>query len=158
VTARTPATSSIAWRRAASAAPSWTSCASCSTRCQAGDALALRALAGHPGELDHLLSAARVRRVMAGVQPRTVGFVAHRAADAIGLGRAASASARIGKVLREALGEERGAALARALDDELLAMRRRVRTRVEAEARRDEPPPGTPRPPARDLPFGELTA
>lgn len=125
---------------------------------QAGDAVALRALSGHPGELDHLLAAARVRRVLAGAQPRTIGFVTHRVADAIGLPRAASAGARVARVLREALGEERGGALAAALEGELQAMRARVRARVELQARLGEPDPDAGRPPSADVPFGELTA
>ena len=53
---------------------------------------------------------------------------------------------------------DRGGALAAALGDEVIAMRRRVRARVEHHARRDEPDPDAGRPPARDVPFGELTA
>ncbi len=124
---------------------------------QAGDAGALRALSGHPGELDHLLAAAGVRRVMAGVQPRTVGFVAHRVAEAIGIPRAASGDARVARVLREALGEDRGGALASALAEEVLGLHARVRARVEAAARREQPEEGAPRPGPRDVPFGELT-
>jgi len=124
---------------------------------QAGDAVALRAVTGHPGELDHLLAAANVRRVMAGAQPRAVGFFTQRALDAVGMPRAASALGRLGKVLRESFGEVRGAELSRALDEELTAMRRRVRAHVDRTARRDVIEPGDVRPAAMDVPFADLS-
>lgn len=125
---------------------------------QAGDAVGLRALTGHPGELDHLLAAANVRRVLAGAQPRSAGFFAQRALEAVGIPRAASALDRVEKILRESFGEERGVELARILQGELAAMRRRVRAHVERAAQRDVLDPEGARPSALDVPFFDLTA
>lgn len=125
---------------------------------QAGDAIALRPLTGHPGELDHLLAAANVRRVLAGAQPRALGFFAQRAMESTGLPRAASALGRLTKVLRESFGDERGAELSRILEGELAAMRRRIRAHVERIARRDTEVAEGPRPAAADVPFAELSA
>jgi uncharacterized protein with von Willebrand factor type A (vWA) domain len=124
---------------------------------QAGDAVALRPLTGHPGELDHLLAAAGVRRVLAGTQPRAVGFFAQRALESVGVPRAASALGRLARVLRESFGDERGDELARALEDELAAMRRRIRAHVERLAQRDVVDSGGARPPALDVPFADLS-
>ncbi len=98
---------------------------------QAGDQLALSALTGTPGELDHLLALAGVKRTLAGMtSPLQAGFFAQKIGHALGIGRAASATTRIRQVLADALGE-RGEALADALAEELEAMKRRVREHVE---------------------------
>jgi len=106
---------------------------------EAGDAPALRALSGHAGELDGLLAAAGIRRTLRGMtSPSMTGYFAQKTGESIGLPRAANAVARVGRVLVEALGAERGAALAAALKEELDALKRRVRRHVEQElVRRD---------------------
>ena len=101
---------------------------------EAGDALALSALRGHPGELDHVLALAGVRRTLASMtSPLQAGYFAEKLGQRLGVGRAASAIGRIRQVLIEALGE-RGIALADALEEELSALRRRVRVHVEQKA------------------------
>jgi hypothetical protein len=97
-----------------------------------GDAPAIAGLLGAESELDHLLMAAGIARTLAPMTSALqTGFFAQRVMDQLGLPRAASALRRIGAALREALGEERGAALAAALSEELDRARRRVRMHVE---------------------------
>jgi uncharacterized protein with von Willebrand factor type A (vWA) domain len=119
---------------------------------QAGDAILLAPLLGTPGELDHLLALAGVRRTLAGMtSPLMAGFFEQRVARELGLGRAARAVDRIRQALVEGLGE-RGRALADALAAEVESLRRRVRLHVERslEARdgsfdeRDRGPEHTP--------------
>jgi len=95
---------------------------------------ALRLLAGDPGELDHLLRAAGVRRALAPMHsPAAAGFFAQEVERLVGISRTAGALARIGQALTDAFGAERGDALLVLLRDELAGMRRRVRAHVERE-------------------------
>lgn len=110
-----------------------------------GDAPALLGAVGSDAELDHLLRAASVARALAPMtSPLQAGFFAQKAMSAAGLPRAASALKRIAAALREALGENRGEALARALAEELDRARRRIRMHVERTLaeRLAEPDPG----------------
>lgn len=103
------------------------------------DGEALRALLGHPGELDHLLRAAGVRRVLAPMtSPATEGFYAERVGRAIGLPRAANAITRIGRAFADAFGDERAQALEEALRAELAARKRQVRDHVAQEPLRKD--------------------
>jgi uncharacterized protein with von Willebrand factor type A (vWA) domain len=96
------------------------------------DAPALMSLLGAESELDQLLRAAGIARVLAPVtSPLQTGFFTQKVMNALDLPRAASALRRIGAALREALGEERGGALAAALAEELDRARRRIRMHVE---------------------------
>jgi uncharacterized protein with von Willebrand factor type A (vWA) domain len=98
----------------------------------AGDAPALASVLGSESQLDHLLLAAGVARTLAPMTSALqIGFFAQEVLEGIELPRAATALRRIGAALREALGEERGAALAAALAEELDRIRRRVRLHVE---------------------------
>ncbi len=106
-----------------------------------GDALALRALVGAEGELDHLLRSAGVARALAPMTSALqAGFFAQRVMDQLGVPAVAGALGRIRAALREALGDARGGALADALAAELSSMRRRVREHVSAAQRRVEQP------------------
>ncbi|APR87426.1 Carbon monoxide oxidation accessory protein CoxE [Minicystis rosea] len=97
-----------------------------------GDAPALRGLIGSESELDQILRAAGIARVLAPMtSPLQVGFFAQKVMNSLELPRAASALRRIGAALREALGEARGAALEAALAEELDRARRRIRMHVE---------------------------
>jgi hypothetical protein len=97
-----------------------------------GDAVALRGLLGSESELDQLLRAAGIARVLGPMtSPLQVGFFTQKVMGALDLPRAASALRRIGAALREALGEERGRALEAALAEELERARRRIRLHVE---------------------------
>jgi uncharacterized protein with von Willebrand factor type A (vWA) domain len=122
-----------------------------------GDAPALTGLLGSEGDLDHLLRAAGVARALAPMTSALQGgYFSQRVMDRIGLPRAASAIRRVGAALREALGEERGSALAAALAEELERARRRVRAHVERVlAERISLPEGGRR--AEDRPFTGLT-
>ena len=81
-----------------------------------GDATALAGLLGAESELDHLLLAAGIARTLAPMTSALqAGFFAQRVMEQLELPRAASALRRIAAALREALGDERGAALADAL-------------------------------------------
>ncbi len=102
----------------------------------------MRVLTGEGAELDHLLMAAGIARVLAPMtSPLQSGFYAQKVASELGVSRAASALRRMGQALREALGEERGQALADALSAELERARRRVKEHVDRTlARRLEAP------------------
>jgi uncharacterized protein with von Willebrand factor type A (vWA) domain len=125
---------------------------------ESGDGAALRVLTHSPFELDHLLRAARIKRVTRGLTSATmVGFFTERVARELGLDRAASALTRVGQVLEEALGSERGAAMTAALREELDAMKRRLRAELLAPLDRAA---GATLPAGRrsiDLPFGALS-
>jgi hypothetical protein len=113
-----------------------------------GDTVALLGALGSESELDHLLRAAGVARVLAPMSsPLQAGFFAQKAMSAVELPRAASALKRIAAALREALGQERGEALAQALAEELDRARRRVRMHVDRtlEDRLAEPEQGARR-------------
>jgi hypothetical protein len=124
-----------------------------------GDAPALRALTGTDGELDHLLRTAGIARALAPMTSALqAGFFAQRVMDQLGVPAAASVLRRIRDALREALGDERGAALAEALASEVERMRRRVREHVAAVQRRVEEGDGAARGGRMDAPFAALTA
>ncbi len=123
-----------------------------------GDAPALLAFTGAESELDHLLRAAGIARVLAPMTSAlSIGFFVQKVQGEVGLPRAASALRRIAAALREALGDERGAALAAALGEELERARRRVRGHVERvlAARLAEPDAGGRRR-AEAIPFAGL--
>ncbi len=124
-----------------------------------GDGAALRVLTHSPFELDHLLRAARIKRVTRGLTSATmIGFFTERVARELGLERAASALSRVGQVLEEALGADRGAAMTAALREELDAMKRRLRAELLAPLDRaagEVALPAGRR--ALDLPFGALS-
>lgn len=102
-----------------------------------GDAAGIAAFAGAEGELDQLLLAAGVARVLEPMtSPLQVGFYAQQVMDRVGLPKIAGVLRRLRDALREALGAERGGALADALAAELEAMRRRVREHVQAQIAR----------------------
>jgi hypothetical protein len=119
---------------------------------------ALGPLVRSPAEIDHLLAAAGLRRLYRSVTgPPSVGYFAQKAAGELGVTRAASALARIEDALADAIGRDRAAALRAALRDELDALRRRVRARVELEAaRRDRASPRERPSAALDVPFDRL--
>ena len=121
------------------------------------DAPALTALVGSESELDHLLRAAGIARALAPMTSALqAGFFAQRVMEQVGLPRMATALRRIAAALREALGEERGAALSTALGEELERARRRVRLHVERTlADRLALPEGGRR--AENVPFAGLT-
>jgi len=123
-----------------------------------GDATGVLALAGDASELDQVLSAAGIARALApmssGLQ---VGFFAQEVNKRIGLSTLGSALVRMRDVLREALGEERGALLAAALREELDAMKRRVRTHVEKVLERRLGDDGSTATRAVDRPFVSLS-
>ena len=123
-----------------------------------GDGVALAGLLGAESELDHLLLAAGIARTLAPMtSPLQTGFFAQRVMEQIDLPRASTALRRIAAALREALGEERGKALAAALAEELDRARRRVRMHVERTLaeRVAEPERGGRR--SESVPFAGLT-
>ena len=121
------------------------------------DAPALLGLLGAESEIDHLLLAAGVARVIAPMTSHLqVGYFAQKAMGELGVAKASTALRRIAAALREALGEERGAALAAALAEELERARRRIRMHVEQKLaeRTAEPSDGRR---AESVPFAALT-
>ncbi|WP_437727425.1 VWA domain-containing protein [Sorangium sp. So ce861] len=121
-----------------------------------GDALGFQALAGTSGELDQALRSAGIARVLAPMTSSLqVGFFAQRVMDQLGVPAVASALRRIRSALEEALGEDRGKALADALAAEMERMRHRVREHVTLALRRLEGE--EPAAPGRmDVPFASL--
>ncbi|TKD07480.1 VWA domain-containing protein [Polyangium fumosum] len=102
-----------------------------------GDAAGMLAFTGEALELDQLLASAGIARALA---PMTgalqTGFFTQEVNKRLGIPVLGSALTRMRDALREALGEERGAALAAALREELDAMKRRVRAHVEVSLAR----------------------
>lgn len=97
-----------------------------------GDAAALLGIVGAESELDQLLRAAGIARVLAPMTSALqAGFYTQKVLSALEVPKAASALRRIGAALREALGAERGGALAAALAEELDRARRRIRAHVD---------------------------
>lgn len=97
---------------------------------QAGDTV-LRALAGGHGQLDPILAAAEIRRVLEPLtNPLQAGFYANRVFDRLGLSQAPAVIERICNRLRDALGHERAAALAEALRREIERARSDVRAHI----------------------------
>lgn len=127
---------------------------------QSGSSFEARALApllGAEHDLDHLLRAAGIARVLApATSPLTAGFYAHEVMKRAGVPHVARAITRIRDALRDALGDERGGALADALSQELDHLKRRVRAHVdETVARRSAEPSGDAKS-AIDKPFTSL--
>ncbi|KYG05609.1 hypothetical protein BE21_39645 [Sorangium cellulosum] len=121
-----------------------------------GDALGFQALAGTAGELDQALRSAGIARVLAPMTSSLqVGFFAQRVMDQLGVPAVASALRRIRSALEEALGEDRGKALADALAAEMERMRHRVREHVTLALRRVEGEEPTA-PGRMDVPFASL--
>jgi hypothetical protein len=125
-----------------------------------GDAEGFVAFAGSEGELDRVLLGAGIARSLdAMTSPLQVGYYAQRVMDRIGVPRIGDALRRLRDALREALGDERGAALASALKEELDSMRRRVREHVETTlARRSEDPGQKGARSRMDAPFLSLSS
>jgi uncharacterized protein len=124
------------------------------------EASGLTALLGGESELDHLLLAAGIARALAPMTSALqTGYFAHQALEQLGVPRAASALRRLRDALREALGDDRGAALSSALAEELDRVRRRVRAHVEDTLKRRlaDPAAGDRRRLA-DTPFTSLSA
>lgn len=102
------------------------------------EALALRSMTGAESELDHVLGAAGFRRDLERLSSAAqIGFFTEKALARLGVRHAGSAMRALRRALVDALGE-RGQALADALDEEVVRLRRRVRARVEARALRIE--------------------
>lgn len=102
-----------------------------------GDAAAFVAVLGSDSELDHLLLAAGIARALAPMTSALqAGYYAHQVMAELKVPRAASALRRIRAALREALGDDRGEALDRALAAELDRVRRRAREHVDAMLQR----------------------
>ncbi|WP_437970393.1 VWA domain-containing protein [Sorangium sp. So ce260] len=121
-----------------------------------GDAIGFQALAGAAGELDQALRSAGIARVLAPMTSSLqVGYFAQRVMDQLGVPAVASALRRIRSALEEALGEDRGRALAEALAAEMERMRHRVREHVMVALRRleGEEPTALGR---MDVPFASL--
>ncbi|MFO0755242.1 MAG: VWA domain-containing protein [Byssovorax sp.] len=117
---------------------------------EGSDAQALLGLLGSESELDHLLLAAGIARALAPMtSPLQTGFFSQKVMERLDVPRAASALKRLRDVLREALGEERGAALAKALGEELDHVRRRVRDHVDRSIARRLDPDASERPEGR---------
>ncbi len=122
-----------------------------------GDAIGFQALAGTAGELDQALRSAGIARVLAPMTSSLqVGFFAQRVMDQLAVPAVASALRRIRSALEEALGEDRGKALAEALAAEMERMRHRVREHVTLALRRleGEEPAALGR---MDVPFASLS-
>ncbi|MDI1482361.1 VWA domain-containing protein [Polyangium sp. y55x31] len=102
-----------------------------------GDAAGMLAFTGEALELDQLLASAGIARALAPMTSALqTGFFTQEVNKRLGIPALGSALARMRDALREALGEERGAALAAALREELDAMKRRVRAHVEVSLAR----------------------
>jgi uncharacterized protein with von Willebrand factor type A (vWA) domain len=91
-------------------------------------------------ELDRLFHLAGISRTLASVEsPLQLGFFTHRVLGELGIGRAHDTLARLRAHLREALGQERGDALADALKAELDRTAEEVRAHLrESVVRRSE--------------------
>ncbi len=123
-----------------------------------GEASGMLAFAGDASELDQLLSAAGIARALAPMSSALqVGFFTQDVNKRLGLSTLGSALVRMRDVLREALGEERGALLATALREELEAMKRRVRSHVEQVLERRLGEDGATASRAVDRPFASLS-
>lgn len=97
-----------------------------------GEAAGFLALTGSEGDLDKILAAAGIARVLAPVHsPLQIGYYSQKVQERAGISAMASSIRRLRGALMEALGSERGAALADALSAELDAVRKRVREHVE---------------------------
>lgn len=126
-------------------------------RASVPEAFGIRLLEGGDAELDHLLAAAGMRRLLAGASgPAQAGFFAQRAGERLGIQAAARALKGLRRALEEQLGKARGQALAEALAEELERHRRRVRDHVERSLERASAPPD-PRAPLADRPFSALS-
>lgn len=124
---------------------------------QSADRDAVSLLQGSPSDLEWLLRGARMQRVLAGMtSPKMAGAFARRASSAMGVDRAANVVDRIGAVLEEALGEERGRLATLALREELDAMKRRIRLEVERQVTPRDEEDDARKASALDRPFAEL--
>ncbi|AKT41851.1 von Willebrand factor A [Chondromyces crocatus] len=118
---------------------------------------AFRAAVATENELDQLLlTAGAIRALSPLTSSRQTGFFTQRLLEQLGVSRAASALTRIRQALHDALGRERGDALADALTAEMERVRRRVRAHVEATAKRIEAEAGGQGGPM-DVPFAALS-
>jgi hypothetical protein len=125
-----------------------------------GDAMGFAALLGGESELDQILMAAGIARALAPMSSALqAGYFTHQVLDQIGVPRAAGALHRIRDALRDALGDERGKALADAVGEELARVRRRAREHVsDTLARRLSEPAAGSRRHAEGVPFTALSA
>jgi uncharacterized protein with von Willebrand factor type A (vWA) domain len=100
-----------------------------------GDGLVVKLLAGSSSELEWFLSQSRMRTLRRGMSSAgTVGFFAEKTTAAITNG--ASFAGRLRQLMRDAVGEERAEVVARAVLEELSAMKRRIRASLEREVER----------------------
>ena len=107
---------------------------------------ALGTMLGRGAELDRLLHLAGTSRLLDAMQsPLQAGFYTHRLLDRIGAREARDALGALRPRLVDALGDERGAALAAALDSELAAASDDVRAFVKQTLDRRELDDGAPR-------------
>ncbi len=107
---------------------------------------ALSTLLGRSSELDRLLHLAGTSRLLEAMQsPLQAGFYTHRLLDRIGAREARDALGALRPRLVDALGDERGAALAVALEAELAAANDDVRAFVRQTVGRREEEEGAPR-------------
>jgi uncharacterized protein with von Willebrand factor type A (vWA) domain len=127
-----------------------------SVRLETGSVRQFRSLLEGGSELDQLLQLATMRGdIRRTKNPLQVGFVAQRAASAVGLPRARARLAELRQHLRGALGE-RGDALADALARELDERGDALRKHLRAEIDRSAEDAGRPRP-REDIPFVSLS-
>ncbi len=107
---------------------------------------ALSMLLGRGADLDRLLHLAGTSRLLEAMQsPLQAGFYTHRLLDRIGAREARDSLGALKPRLVDALGEERGAALASALEAELAAASDDVRSFVKHTLERREQDEGAPR-------------
>lgn len=129
------------------------------SRAGPGEAAGFLAVTGDEGDLDKLLASAGIARALAPMHsPLQIGFYSQRVQERTGVTAMASTLRRLRGALLEALGPDRGAALADALSSELDAVRRRVRDHVEgALARKLGPEVSGDKRSRMDKPFHALS-
>jgi uncharacterized protein with von Willebrand factor type A (vWA) domain len=124
-----------------------------------GDAAGFLAVTGGEGDLDKILAAAGIARVLAPMHSLLqIGYYSQKVQEHAGVSAMAGAARRLRGALVEALGSERGAALADALSAELDAVKKRVREHVEGVlARRIGPEVAGDKRSRMDKPFHALS-
>jgi uncharacterized protein with von Willebrand factor type A (vWA) domain len=100
----------------------------------AGDGLMVQALAGSSSELWWLLTTSRMRSVRREMKGKnTAGYFTEKTMTALSARSAQAVFARLQALFADAFGEARSLELASALEQELAAMKRRVRATLEQE-------------------------
>lgn len=114
-----------------------------------GDGLVVQALAGSGSELWWLLTTSRMRSVRREMKGKnTAGYFTEKTMTALSARSAATVFTRLRALFADAFGEARALELARSLEEELAAMKRRVRATLEQELVRSTQP-------ANSLGFGD---